>query len=97
MSRCLVDTYRLAVQFDHIHYFYGVVGIVLSHELHKPIALMTLGNSILRHVHVHYRASLEEELPENSFQDFFIQAADVHRRIFTRGHSKEIVKQSKSR
>ena len=42
-----------AVQFDHVHDLDGVVCILLSHELHKPIVLVQLCDVVTRHVHIH--------------------------------------------
>lgn len=52
MRRCLVDTYRLAIQLDHVHYFDRIVGVLLAEELHKAVALMHLCDPILGHVHI---------------------------------------------
>ena len=49
----LINPDRFAIQFDHVHDFDGVVGILLPEELHEPVALVRLCDPILWHVHVH--------------------------------------------
>ena len=49
----LVDSDGLAIEFDHIHDLDGIVCILLSHELYKPIALVELCDAVTRHVHIH--------------------------------------------
>lgn len=56
MYMYLVDSDGLAIQLDHVHYLNGIVCIFFSHELHKAIALMGLGDPVPRDVHVHCRA-----------------------------------------
>ena len=56
----LVDSDGFAVEFDHVHDLDGIVCIFLSHELHKPIALMELGDAVTRHVHIHCMCKRQE-------------------------------------
>ena len=59
VARCddsyLVDSYRFAVQFDHVHDFDGVVCVVLSHEFDEAVALVVHRHPVLRHVHIDWR------------------------------------------
>lgn len=55
MRRRLVDAYRFAVQLYHVHDFDRIVGIVLAEELDETVALVHLGDTILGHVHIHWR------------------------------------------
>lgn len=59
----LVHSDRFPVQFYHVHDFDGIVGVLLTHELDKPVALMILCDTIFGHVHIHDRTSLDEQLP----------------------------------
>lgn len=72
-----VDTDRLAKQFYHVHYFYGVICVVLPEELDESVALMEHGDPIFRHVDVDHGASLHEQLPEKGLIDLVVQAAHV--------------------
>lgn len=72
-----VDTDRLAKQFYHVHYFYGIICVVLPEELYESVALVQHGDPILRHVDVDHGASLHEQLPEKSLIHLVVQAAHV--------------------
>lgn len=63
MRRSLIDSNRLAIQFDHVHNFDGIVSILFTKELHKSIALMLASNSVFGHMCVDHRASLQEKFP----------------------------------
>lgn len=49
----LVDFDGLAIQFDHVHNFDGVVCILLTFELDEPESLMLVGNFIPGNMHIH--------------------------------------------
>lgn len=73
-----IDSYRFAVEFDHVHDLYGVLGILLVHELNETVALMILRDSILWHVHVDHRASLNEKLPEKRLRHLLIKTTNIN-------------------
>jgi len=60
VRRGLVDSDRLAKEFDHVHYLDGVVSIVLTEELHKAVTLVLHGDSVLRHVDIDHWPGLHE-------------------------------------
>lgn len=47
-----VDTYGFAVHLNHIHDLDRIIGIIFSHELYKPIALVLLSDTITWHVNI---------------------------------------------
>ena len=73
----LVDFDVLAEQFDHVHDFDRVVGILLRLELHKAVALVFVCDFISRKVHVCDRATLEKELPEQLFRAAWVEWAHI--------------------
>eukprot|EP00982_Pelagococcus_subviridis_P004320 29123-Pelagococcus_subviridis.AAC.3 len=42
-----------------------VVGVFFVRELHEPVSLVRVRHPVLRDVHVHDRAGLDEHLPQN--------------------------------
>lgn len=63
VRRCLVHPNWLPIKLDHVHDFYGIVCILFTEELHKAVSLMLACDSVLWHVCVDHRASLQEEFP----------------------------------
>lgn len=63
MCRSFIDTYGLAIHFDHVHNFDGIVGIFFAEEFHKTIPLMLACDSVFWHVGVDHRPCLQEEFP----------------------------------
>jgi len=63
VRRCLIHPHRLSKEFNHVHDLYRVVGIILTQELNKTVALMLHGDSVLGHVHIDNWSCLHEELP----------------------------------
>ncbi|RUS87898.1 hypothetical protein EGW08_004314, partial [Elysia chlorotica] len=61
----LVDPDRLAVELDHVHDFDGVVCILLTHELDKTVALVSLGNAVFGHVDIDWRKEKKKEIGYN--------------------------------
>ena len=49
----LVHPDRLAINLDHVHDLYGVVCVIFTHELDKPVTLVLLSDAITRHVDIH--------------------------------------------
>ena len=58
-----VNPNRFAIQFYHVHDFDGIVGVLFSHELDKPVALVVLSYAVFGHVHVDNGARLHKQLP----------------------------------
>ena len=52
LVKYLVNSDWLSIDFDHVHDFNGIISILLSKELNKPIALMQLGDAIFWHMHI---------------------------------------------
>lgn len=50
-----VNSDWLAIDFDHVHDFDGIISILLSKELNKPIALMQLRDAIFWHMHINWK------------------------------------------
>lgn len=63
VCRRFINSYRLAIQLYHIHYFDGIVSILFTKELHKAITLMLACDPVFGHVCIDHRTSLQEELP----------------------------------
>lgn len=77
MRRGFVDAYRLTEQFDHVHYFYGIVGVVFAEKLDESVALVQHGDAILGHVHIDDGPSLNEQLPQQGLVHLVVQASHV--------------------
>ena len=56
----LVDSDRLAVEFDHVHDLDGVVCVLLAHKLHEPVPLVGLRDAVTWHMDIHYGRKKEE-------------------------------------
>lgn len=76
-----VDAYRFAEQFNHVHYFYGVVCVVFTEEFYESVSLVEHCHSILGHVDVHHGTSLHEQLPQQSLVHLVVQPAHVDRGV----------------
>jgi len=55
ISSYLVYSTWLAKQFNHIHYFDSIVGIIFAQKLYETVALMWHCDSVLRHMDIHYK------------------------------------------
>lgn len=82
MSRCLVYTYWLSIEFDHVHDLNGIVSIFLTQEFNKAITLVLASDSILWHVGVDHGPCLEKEFPQQWFTNLLIEAPHVHSGIW---------------
>lgn len=60
-----------------MHDLDGVVGVILTFELNKSIALMLVGNLISGEMNIDNRAALYKELPQKIFCDLLVKVADV--------------------
>ena len=50
---------RFSIELDHVHNLDGIVGVILAEELDKAVSLVHCRHTVLRHVHVHHRTSLQ--------------------------------------
>ena len=58
----LVDSDGFPVEFDHVHDFDGVVCVLLPHELHEPVTLVRLSDTIPRNMHIHWKWKIKSIL-----------------------------------
>lgn len=81
MGRSFVDSNGFSVQLNHVHNLDGIVGIFFPEKLHETVALVHLGDTVLRLMNIYNWAGLHEELPQQCFSHFFVQSADINRRV----------------
>lgn len=75
--RGLIDFDGFAEHFDHVHDFDRIIGVVLTFELNKAVALMLIGDFISGKMNVNDGSALNKEFPEETLSDFLIEIADI--------------------
>ncbi len=76
--RGLIDLDGFTKHFNHVHDLNWVIGIILTFELNKAITLVLIGDFISGQMNVNNRATLDKQLPEETFGDFLIEITDVN-------------------
>lgn len=89
MGRSLVNADRLAVQLDHVHNLDRVIGVLLAEELHEPVTLVHLRDSVLGHVHVHDGTGLDKHLPQQRLRDLVVEPTHVNGGIWKAGKKRK--------
>ena len=75
--RGLIDLDGFTKHFHHVHDLNRVIGIILTFELNKAITLVLIGDLIPRQMNVNNWATLNKQLPKETFGDFLIEITDV--------------------
>ena len=75
--RGLIDFNGFAEHFDHMHDFDRIIGIILTFELNKSVALMLIGDFVSGKMNVNDGSALDKEFPEETLRFFLIEMADV--------------------
>lgn len=77
MGGSFIYTNWLAIELDHVHDFYAIIGVIFAEEFNETISLVHLCNAVFGHVDVYHWTGLYKKFPEKSFGYFVIQAADI--------------------
>ena len=82
VSASFVDSDRLAIKPDLIHYAGSIVCILLRDEFDEAVSLVRLRDTVFREMDVDDAAGLQHQLPYESISHTFIKPTDIHRRLF---------------